>query len=67
MSTNRLIHCHAPLAQVCLCLLDLFYQFLMRFRYIVEGENAVAELSQEEGAEGDDHPERELFMKLGRI
>lgn len=39
----------------------------MRFRYIVEGENAVAELSQEEGAEGDDHPERELFMKLGRI
>ena len=40
--------------------LDLPQELLVRFRHIIESEDAPAELEEEVGAEGDESPEGEL-------
>lgn len=57
---DPLIYRDASLPEIRLCLINLLHELLMRFRYVIEGEYAVAKLEQEECAEGDDGPERKL-------
>jgi len=52
------IHSHTPLPQIRLSLIDLFHELLMRFRYIVEREDAVAKIEEEVCAERHDGPQR---------
>jgi len=54
------IHRNIPLPEIHLCLIDLLHELVVCFRHIVEGEDAVAELEEEECAEGDDGPDWQL-------
>ena len=60
--SNTLIHIDPILLQLFPCHIDLPHQFLMRFRYIIECENAPPQLEEEIGTEGYESPERELLQ-----
>lgn len=49
-------------SELCPSLLDLCHQLRVCLRYVVEGEDAPAELEEEVCAEGNERPERDLAM-----
>ena len=55
-----LVHIDAHLPQVLLCLLDLEHQFLVRRRYVVEGQDTPAQAAEEVCPKGDEEPEGDL-------
>lgn len=54
------INFHAFPSQVLPRFLYLLHQFVVGFGHIVKGEDAPAELEEQEAAEGDEGPEGEL-------
>jgi hypothetical protein len=49
-------------SELCPCLLDLCHQLRVCLRYVVEGEDAPAELEEKVCAEGNERPKRDLAM-----
>jgi hypothetical protein len=58
----HLVDINTKLPQILLGHLDLLDDLLVRFRYVVEGQDSPAQADEHVGAEGDDEPEG----KLGR-
>ena len=55
------VHLDTLLLELHFRLINLFHELLVRIWHIVEGEDAVAEFEKEEGAGGDERPERKLY------
>lgn len=59
-SQSTLVHRHAERAQFRLGQLNLLHELLVRRGDVVEGEDAPAEAEEQQGAEADERPERQL-------
>ena len=60
-SAHTSIHLNTLLLEFHFRLIDLFHKLLVCIGHVVEGEDAVAEFEEEEGAEGDEGPEGQLY------
>lgn len=61
------IDLHSLQPQLTLCNINFAHQLLVGVWDIVEGEHAVAQFEKEEGAEGDEGPEGELWSVSSRM
>lgn len=58
---HSIIDLHPLQPQLALRNVDLAHQLRVGLGHVVEGQHAVAELEEQEGAEGNEGPEGELF------
>lgn len=57
---HHLVNIDTELSQLDLSLINLLHKLLVRFRNVVEGENAPSQSKEEECAKRDEGPEGEL-------